>query len=361
MLVEMLPEIITSICGFVTENLPTILEQGVQILTSLATGIIGALPELIGQIPTIITGIVGTLTENFPSIVSTGVTLLLELGSGIISAIPQLVAQLPAIGAAILGALGEIPGMVLGVGKSIVEGLWSGISSMASWVKEKVTGFASGIVDGIKGFLGIHSPSTVFAEIGDNMALGLGQGFGNTMKDVTKDIEGSIPTSFDMPTVNTAGIGSGIDFSLPDGGDYTPPEIAGATYKVNPVVGGVSIPEIGDVTYGVHPVIDDFDPRGYEEDDETGDGGDGQPEPTGGNGGAPEPDGGTGNGGNPDGFTFAPSVPIQITIEGNADSDALEELKAELEARFEAKMRELYEEFREEELQRAALKNQYAF
>ncbi len=30
-------------------------------------------------------------------------------------------------------------------------------------------------------------------------------------------------------------------------------------------------------------------------------------------------------------------------------------------AEFETKMRELYDEFREEELQQAALKNQYAF
>ena len=79
----------------------------------------------------------------------------------------------------------------------------------------------------------------------------------------------------------------------------------------------------------------------------------------GGNGGIPEPDGGsTGNGG---GSTFAPTVTVQITVEGNADSEALEEMRASLMAEFEVKMRELYDEFREEELQRAALKNQYAF
>ena len=80
----------------------------------------------------------------------------------------------------------------------------------------------------------------------------------------------------------------------------------------------------------------------------------------GGNGGIPEPDGGsTGNGGG--GFTFSPTVTVQITVEGNADSEALEEMRAQLMAEFETKMRELYDEFREEELQQAALKNQYAF
>ena len=347
LLVDMLPDVITSICGFVTENLSTILEQGVQILTSLATGIIGALPELIGQIPSIITGIVGTLSESFPSIVSTGVTLLLELGGGIISAIPQLVAQLPSIGAAILGVLIEIPGMVLGVGKSIVEGLWSGISSMASWVAEKVKGFASGIVDGIKGFLGIHSPSTVFAEIGDNMALGLGKGFGDSMKNVTEDIKGAVPTKLDGPEINIPAPNGLSDMTY---GVYPSVEgigeignaIGGSVYKVRPVIEDINTPSVSDIYYNVNPLVEDFNPPSYKLDADGG----GYPERIDGNG---------------SGSTFAPVVTVQITVEGNADHEALEVLRAQLMAEFEAKMRELYDEFREEELQRAALKNQYAF
>lgn len=347
LLVDMLPDVITSICGFVTENLSTILEQGVQILTSLATGIIGALPELIGQIPSIITGIVGTLSESFPSIVSTGVTLLLELGGGIISAIPQLVAQLPSIGAAILGVLIEIPGMVLGVGKSIVEGLWSGISSMASWVAEKVKVFASGIVDGIKGFLGIHSPSTVFAEIGDNMALGLGKGFGDSMKNVTEDIKGAVPTKLDGPEINIPAPNGLSDMTY---GVYPSVEgigeignaIGGSVYKVRPVIEDINTPSVSDIYYNVNPLVEDFNPPSYKLDADGG----GYPERIDGNG---------------SGSTFAPVVTVQITVEGNADHEALEVLRAQLMAEFEAKMRELYDEFREEELQRAALKNQYAF
>ena len=349
LLVEMLPEIISSIVGFVTENLPTILTQGVEILTSLATGIIGALPELISQIPAIISGIVGTLSENFPSIVSTGVTLLLELGSGIISAIPELLAQLPAIGAAILGALGEIPCMVISVGKNIVEGLWSGISSMASWVADKVKGFASGIVDGIKGFLGIHSPSTVFAEIGDNMALGLGGGFGEGMKGVTEDIKGAIPTDLDGPEINIP------DPDVPD--PKTPNAPPDLTYGVYPNVESYDLPgNGGPVFYSINAATgdDDYDPSD----------GDGAPKPIpgGGNGDYPEPVGGNPGGGDgPSEVGFAPEVKIEIVVQGNADDAALEELKTELEEKFETKMRELFAEFREEELQRAALKNQFAF
>ena len=59
---------------------------------------------------------------------------------------------------------------------------------MGSWIKEKVSGFFGGIVDNVKGVLGIHSPSRVFAGIGENMALGLGEGWGNEYGDVKRGI-----------------------------------------------------------------------------------------------------------------------------------------------------------------------------
>ena len=361
MLVEMLPEVISSIVGFVTENLPTILEQGVQILTSLATGIIGALPELIGQIPAIISGIVGTLSENFPSIVSTGVTLLLELGSGIISAIPQLVAQLPAIGAAILGAFGEIPGMVLDVGKSIVEGLWSGISSMASWVADKVKGFASGIVDGIKGFLGIHSPSTVFAGIGEDSGRGVGVGFSNIMKSVSEDMQNAIPTDLDGPEIG-APIVPDPDTSALSNREYGAISLSNADdlmYHVKPIVDDVNTPSLADVTYGVKPVVDEYNPTGVTDivgpgnpdDDDVDDPKHNPPPP-------PEPPPGPAPAPGGGGFSFPPvTININITVEGNMDESTAEDLKS----KFRDTMRELYEEFRNEEIEQMALKEQYAF
>ena len=49
---------------------------------------------------------------------------------------------------------------MLEIGKNIVEGIWNGISGAGKWLWGKITGFASGIIDGIKDGLGIHSPST---------------------------------------------------------------------------------------------------------------------------------------------------------------------------------------------------------
>lgn len=75
------------------------------------------------------------------------------------------------------------------IGKNIVDGIKNGISnawnSLASWV----TGKFNGLVSGVKGLLGIHSPSKVFAGIGGNMALGLGEGWDDEYADIRREIE----------------------------------------------------------------------------------------------------------------------------------------------------------------------------
>ena len=82
----------------------------------------------------------------------------------------------------------------------IIQNLEHGIQSLASWIWDKVSGWAKGIWDGICGFFGIHSPSKKFAELGKYMSQGLGIGFVDEMKEVDKDIIGAIPSDFDINT-----------------------------------------------------------------------------------------------------------------------------------------------------------------
>ena len=328
--------------------------------------------------------------------------LIVQLGVGLIQAIPSLVAQLPQIVAAIVGGFAEVPGMMLDIGKNIVQGVWNGISQMGSWIKEKVTGFFGGIVDGVKGLLGIHSPSTVFEQqVGTNMALGVGKGFVGAMGTVTKDIEKSIPTEFDLPTAfdfpnanapDTDPKGAGPKNNPPDNdtppqGNPPPPAGPGlpdspigitpqiddvnlpavpdmvygvkplvedydlanmakaATYTVNPVIGDINTPVIPDDSYRVNPVIGEFNPPDTDLPEEYRLSGSSEGE---GNN-PPAGDGGT------SGMTFAPV--INVTVEGGTTEQGIENLR---EALYST-VRELYDEFRQEELEHTALKEQYAF
>jgi len=222
---EALPELIPSIVQAILlivqvllDNMDKILEAAFAIIAGLAEGLLNALPQLMEALPQIITTIINFITNNLPAIIAMGIELTVQLAFGLIRAIPQLVARLPEIIAAIVTGLGKAVGSVFEIGKNIVSGLWDGIKSMGSWISEKVSGFFSGIVDGAKNLLGIHSPSTVFAGIGTNMGMGIGVGFTDAMKLVEEDMKKAIPTEFDglnidvdavsRPILNSNGAGT---------------------------------------------------------------------------------------------------------------------------------------------------------
>lgn len=176
------------------------------------------------QGPDMITKFVAYATEKLPEVLKLGIQLIVSLVKGLAQNLPELLRGTLALVDAIISAFLDSLPDIIEVGKDIVRGLWEGIKAMASWIGEKVSGFVGGIVDGVKGILGIHSRSRVFAGIGQNMALGLGQGFEKQMQSVTAGIQDAIPT----PTVDTvynaaAGLVNGLaaQSAGSPGGSYT--------------------------------------------------------------------------------------------------------------------------------------------
>lgn len=110
--------------------------------------------------------------------------------------------------------LGKVGEWFSNIGENIVKGVWDGIKGMTSWFGDQVGGFFGGIVDGAKKFLGIKSPSRVFAGIGVNMALGLGQGFNQEMNSVNNAIQNAIPTNINS-AVSVNGNSSQVASSTP--------------------------------------------------------------------------------------------------------------------------------------------------
>ena len=174
------------------QNLPALLTAGVDLVFALVNGILDNLDTVIDSVLQLIDVIVDKLIENLPKLIQGGVRLIIALAGGLIKAIPQLVKNIPAIIAAIVKGLAAGTSQILEVGKNIVRGIWNGISAMGGWIREKVTDFFSGIVDAVKGILGIKSPSKVFAGIGENMALGLGEGWNGEFDAVKKSVAGDM-------------------------------------------------------------------------------------------------------------------------------------------------------------------------
>lgn len=214
-LVEQLPQVLDGIVNFITETLPDIMDKGIEVLVALADGIIEAVPQLVERLPKIITAFVQFIAKHLPTIVQKGLEIILALGEGIVGAIPELVAQLPQIITAIVNGLKAGIGKIAEVGKDLIRGLWNGISDMASWIGEKIQGFGEGVLDSLKDFFGIKSPSRVMRdEVGKMIGEGVAKGITDSTPDAVnsaKDFTDDLTNALTMDALKGLDIGSVTD------------------------------------------------------------------------------------------------------------------------------------------------------
>lgn len=109
--------------------------------------------------------------------------------------------------AAVGAVVGLFVGIFTGIGQMVSEGFKDGIvqglKNIGSWLYDH---FVQPIVDGVKTLFGIHSPSTVFSEIGGFILDGLFKGmtnFGNKIKDFGKGILDGVKNFFGIHSPST--------------------------------------------------------------------------------------------------------------------------------------------------------------
>lgn len=207
---EMLPELIPmaiscilTLTETLLDNIDLVIDSAILIIMALADGLIGALPELIDRAPTIIGKLVMAIIENLPKLFRLGGDLISKLGEGIGKAASQLGSMAMEIIEPLKSGLMNKLSKISEVGKELVTGIWSGIKDKTNWVLDKIKGFGDSIVNGIKDIFGIHSPSVLMRDmVGKNLAFGVGEGFVDTMADVTQEMTDAMPTEFDTD-INT--------------------------------------------------------------------------------------------------------------------------------------------------------------
>ena len=226
-----LPEIVTMIAN----ALPTIIEAIVNGLTKpealnalimgavqLFLAIIKALPiiivALVNALPTIIGNIVKTLTST--RFINMMINASIQLFLAIIKAIPQVLGSIIGAVGKILSGIGDVlsPGNLARIGGDLVKGLWSGISDLTGWVLGKIQGFGKSVMDGIKGFFGINSPSTEWAWIGKMDVMGMAKGITDNAGLVHKAVDKLATDAMAGMTIAPAVAGMSVtpaDASLP--------------------------------------------------------------------------------------------------------------------------------------------------
>ena len=195
-LTENLPRIIDTIIDGLLDALPLLLDGAIDLMMAIVEAIPIIIPLLVEEIPGLV--LIKALVDRLPDLIKGAVELLM----GIIEAIPEIIVELgkevPTIITAIIKGLKDGISDMAEVGLDLVKGLWNGIKDAGAWILEKIKGFAGDIVDGIKGFFGIASPSKVFRDqIGKNLALGMAEGIEDNadapldaMSDLSDDLLG---------------------------------------------------------------------------------------------------------------------------------------------------------------------------
>ena len=137
--------------------------------------------------------------------ISVGIDLIIALAKGLPQAIPNIILAIPEIISAIIDTILETDWLQVGI--DIIKGLAEGLIDGVNVIWEKIKEMASNLLDSIKSALGIASPSKLFKkEVGPYLAQGIGVGFEDEMKKVTKQMQKAVPTDFN--TVVNADVNS---------------------------------------------------------------------------------------------------------------------------------------------------------
>lgn len=169
-------QVITKLVQYLADHQDEIFDAGIQLLEQLIIGITDNLPQLITAAAELIAKFSAALISHLPDLLNCGAALLTTLVDGIIRSIENL-------GEAALACIAKLTGVWDGsmddwghIGENIVTGLLNGITGMWDTLVSTVKGKVNGMVSTVKNVLGIHSPSKVFTEIGENVTQGLVNG-----------------------------------------------------------------------------------------------------------------------------------------------------------------------------------------
>ena len=113
------------------------------------------------------------LPSNLWNLLVSAYNSAVQFGSDMINKAIQIGQEFPS---KLLEWFKSLPNNLTNIGGDIVRGLWNGITSGYNWLKDKVTGFCKGIIDGFKKGFDTHSPSRITTWIGQMLTQGIGVG-----------------------------------------------------------------------------------------------------------------------------------------------------------------------------------------
>lgn len=188
-IIEMLPQIIETIVSTLLTLLPVLVQGAIDLFMGLVQAIPVVIPQIIEALPQIITSIVEALTTLIPQLIDCGVQLFVALVENLPAAIVEIVKALPQIITAIVKGLAALVPKLIECGVNLMKGLGQGIVKGGAEALKAVAKVGKAVVDKAKSLLGIHSPSTIFEEMGKYVDEGFVIGIQGDMSSVQSAVD----------------------------------------------------------------------------------------------------------------------------------------------------------------------------
>lgn len=183
-LVGAAPQIIEQLASALVEIGSQLLDTGAELLNQLTTGIETGLPDMVSRLPQIIDEFLNFITEHLPDILDQGVEMLVSLTNGIIDSIPNLVSALPKVITAFVNFIVTNLPKIVQAGGEILGNLIAGIIENIPKLVAALPQIISAIVTGIANLLGN------IVDVGKAIVEGIWQGISNAAKWLTGKITG---------------------------------------------------------------------------------------------------------------------------------------------------------------------------
>ena len=226
-LLEQLPGLVRSLVETLLTQLPVIIEAGVELLTALIDDLPTIINTIVEVLPEIVDSIVSTLLDNLPALIEAGVTLFVALVENMPEITKQIVACIPVL---IDNMLQEFANLIVkfeDMGWDLMMGLADGIAKSVESVIKSAVNSLGGVVDSIKAYFGIASPSKMFEEFGGYLDMGLAIGIENDADlpiDAMEDMSAELSRAYELD----AEIQRTYSFEpVTEGGDITIPVYIG--------------------------------------------------------------------------------------------------------------------------------------
>lgn len=200
-IVDFFTQLPETVLGFITSALDNVKTWVTDMVTQATT--MGT--DFVNNVVTFLTDLPTKIKEFLDSAITNATDWVTSMGQKGADAISSLITN-------VVDGAKDIGSKVLSIGSDIIDGVWSGIQNAAATFKEKISNFFSGIVNDVKGFLGIGSPSKVFRDqIGKWLPPGVAEGFEAALpkamdsmeKDLNKGIDSLEPDDIGVTATST--------------------------------------------------------------------------------------------------------------------------------------------------------------